>query len=67
MKSIFKKVEAQANFPKMEEEILKYWEMENIFEKSVAGARGSHAIVLTMDHLLQLDAALWTISASRIY
>ncbi|MBP6889089.1 MAG: isoleucine--tRNA ligase [Candidatus Moranbacteria bacterium] len=40
MKSIFKKVEAQANFPKMEEEILKYWEMENIFEKSVAGREG---------------------------
>lgn len=32
---MFKKVESQVNFPKMEEEILKFWDAEKIFEKSV--------------------------------
>mgnify|MGYP000113598990 CR=1 FL=1 len=32
----FKKVESQVSFPKMEEEILKFWEAEKIFEKSIA-------------------------------
>lgn len=32
---MFKKVESQVSFPKMEEEILKFWEAEKIFEKSV--------------------------------
>ncbi len=35
-----KKVEAQMNFPKMEQEILAYWKEQNIFEKSV-GERGT--------------------------
>ena len=30
-----KKVESQVNFPKLEEEILKYWESEKIFEKTL--------------------------------
>ncbi len=30
-----KKVESQVSFPKMEEEILKFWEAENIFQKSI--------------------------------
>jgi len=33
---MFKKVEAKMSFPKMEEEILKFWEENKIFEKSVA-------------------------------
>jgi len=32
---MFKKVESQISFPKMEEEILDYWDREKIFEKSV--------------------------------
>ena len=32
----FKKVESQVSFPKMEEEILKFWDEQKIFEKSVA-------------------------------
>ncbi len=32
---MFKKVEAKMNFPQMEEEILKFWEEQEIFEKSV--------------------------------
>ena len=32
----FKKVDPKVSFPKMEEEILKYWEDNKIFEKSVA-------------------------------
>ena len=31
----FKKVDTRQSFPKMEEEILKFWEENNIFEKSV--------------------------------
>ncbi len=33
---MFKKVESQVSFPKMEEEILKFWDAEKIFEKSIA-------------------------------
>lgn len=32
----FKKVDPKVSFPKMEEEILEFWEKEKIFEKSVA-------------------------------
>lgn len=32
---MFKKVESQVSFPKMEEEILKFWESEKIFQKSI--------------------------------
>ncbi len=31
----FKKVESQVSFPKMEEEILKFWDAEKIFQKSI--------------------------------
>src|SRR3989344_2112774 len=31
----FKKVESQVSFPKMEEEILKFWDEQKIFEQSV--------------------------------
>ena len=40
MKYMFKKVETQVSFPKMEEATLKYWETENIFEKSVSQRAG---------------------------
>ncbi len=33
---MFKKVESQVSFPQMEEEILKFWEAEKIFEKSIS-------------------------------
>ena len=36
----FKKVESQVSFPKLEEEILKYWDSEKIFEKSVTSREG---------------------------
>lgn len=32
----FKKVDAKMNFPKLEEEIVEYWEQQDIFAKSVA-------------------------------
>ena len=32
---MFKKVDTKQSFPKMEEEILKFWEENKIFEKSV--------------------------------
>ncbi|MGB3073421.1 MAG: class I tRNA ligase family protein, partial [Candidatus Moraniibacteriota bacterium] len=31
----FRKVDAKVNFPKLEEEVLKYWEENKIFEQSV--------------------------------
>ncbi|MBP7811978.1 MAG: class I tRNA ligase family protein, partial [Candidatus Moranbacteria bacterium] len=37
---MFKKVETQVSFPKMEEETLKYWEAKKIFEKSVSQRAG---------------------------
>src|SRR3989338_3914101 len=37
---MFKKVEAQVSFPKMEEGILQFWDEEKIFEKSVSGREG---------------------------
>ena len=33
---MFKKVESQVSFPKMEEEILKFWDEQKIFEKSIS-------------------------------
>ena len=33
---MYKPVDAKVNFPKQEEEILKFWEQNNIFEKSVS-------------------------------
>ncbi len=36
----FKKVDAGQSFPKMEEEILKFWETEKIFEKSLEKTKG---------------------------
>lgn len=33
---MFKKIDAKMNLPKMEEEILEFWEKEKVFEKSVA-------------------------------
>jgi len=37
---MFKKVDAGQSFPKMEEEILKFWEEEKIFEKSLEKTKG---------------------------
>lgn len=37
----FKKVDPKVSFPKMEEEILKYWEDNRIFEKSVSQREGA--------------------------
>ncbi len=41
----FKKVDAKVNFPKLEEEIVEYWEKQDIFAKSVAkpAPRGRYA------------------------
>ena len=38
---MYKPVDAKVNFPKMEEEILNFWEQNHIFEKSVAQNEGS--------------------------
>ena len=37
----FKKVDPKMSFPKMEEEVLKYWDENKIFEKSVANREGA--------------------------
>ena len=38
---MFKKVDPKVSFPKMEEEILEFWEKEKIFEKSVSNREGA--------------------------
>ncbi len=38
---MFKKIDAKMNLPKMEEEILEYWEREKVFERSVADREGA--------------------------
>ena len=40
---MYKPVDAKVNFPKLEEEVLKFWEQNNIFEKSVSQREGSKA------------------------
>jgi isoleucyl-tRNA synthetase len=37
---MFKRVDAGQSFPKMEEEVLKFWEQEQIFEKSLEKTKG---------------------------
>jgi isoleucyl-tRNA synthetase len=38
---MFKKVDVRQSLPKMEEEVLKYWEANNVFEKSVSQRAGA--------------------------
>lgn len=38
---MFKKIDAKMNLPKMEEEILEYWEKEKVFERSVSNRGGA--------------------------
>ena len=38
---MYKPVDAKVNFPKLEEEILKFWEQNKIFEKSISQREGS--------------------------
>jgi len=40
---MFKKVNPKPNFPKQEEEILKFWKKEKVFKKSIAGRSRSKA------------------------
>jgi len=42
---VYKPVDAKVNFPKLEEEVLKFWEQNHIFEKSVSGREGRSEFV----------------------
>jgi isoleucyl-tRNA synthetase len=42
---MYKQVDAKVNFPKLEEEILKFWEQNHIFEKSVTQREGESEFV----------------------
>ena len=42
---MFKPVEPRPNFPKLEEEVLKFWEKNKIFEKSLQKNQGKEAFV----------------------
>jgi isoleucyl-tRNA synthetase len=42
---VYKPVDAKVNFPKMEEEILKFWENKHIFEKSLSQRDGAEEFV----------------------
>lgn len=37
---MFRKVEAQVSFPKLEEQIVDFWDKEKIFERSISGREG---------------------------
>jgi isoleucyl-tRNA synthetase len=43
--AMYKPVDTKVNFPKLEEEILKFWEMNNIFEKSIQQRDGRDEFV----------------------
>jgi isoleucyl-tRNA synthetase len=42
---VYKQVDAKVNFPKLEEEILKFWEQNHTFEKSVSNREGKSEFV----------------------
>jgi len=42
---VYKQVDAKVNFPKLEEEILKFWEENHTFEKSVSNREGKSEFV----------------------
>jgi len=42
---VYKQVDSKVNFPKLEEEILKFWEQNHIFEKSVSNREGKGEFV----------------------
>jgi len=42
---VYKPVDAKVSFPKMEEEVLRFWEENQIFEKSVAARDGAREFV----------------------
>jgi isoleucyl-tRNA synthetase len=42
---VYKPVDAKVNFPKLEEEVLKFWEQNKIFEKSVTQREGAQEFV----------------------
>ena len=42
---MYKPVDAKVNFPKLEEEVLKFWEQNNIFKKSILQREGSQEFV----------------------
>ncbi|WP_461253662.1 isoleucine--tRNA ligase [Treponema sp. R8-4-B8] len=42
---MYKQVDSKVNFPKLEEEILKFWEQNHIFEKSVSNREGQSEFV----------------------
>jgi isoleucyl-tRNA synthetase len=42
---VYKPVDAKVNFPKLEEEILKFWEQNHIFEKSLSQREGMSEFV----------------------
>ena len=42
---MYKPVDTRVDFPKLEEEILRFWEQNNIFQKSVSGREGAQEFV----------------------
>jgi len=42
---MYKPVDAKVNFPKLEEEVLKFWEQNNIFKKSISQREGGQEFV----------------------
>ncbi|MDR0589058.1 MAG: class I tRNA ligase family protein, partial [Spirochaetaceae bacterium] len=42
---VYKNVDPKVNFPKLEEEILSFWEKNDIFKKSIARREGAEEYV----------------------
>jgi len=42
---VYKQVDAKVNFPKLEEEVLKFWEQNHTFEKSISNREGKSEFV----------------------
>jgi isoleucyl-tRNA synthetase len=42
---VYKQVDAKVNFPKLEEEVLKFWEQNHTFEKSITNREGKSEFV----------------------
>ncbi len=52
---MFNPVDTKVSFPKMEEKILKYWEENNIFQKSIDNREDCQEYVFYDGLLLQRD------------
>ena len=51
---MYESVDPKVNFPEQEEKVLKFWEKNDIFKKSISQREGAPEYVFMTDLLLQL-------------